>query len=125
MSSSVIISLSSPGQPVIPPRYPAQAARTLIPIRGAPAPHLTQIKAAPRGAAYASSCISESPTEDPMTHLARILYTLISTSLAGTFIVVALVVGWDTLNPILIAAALGFVAALPVTFLVNRALTTA
>jgi hypothetical protein len=59
-----------------------------------------------------------------MTYLARILYTLISTSLAGTFIVVALVAGWDTLNPILIAAAAGFVAALPVTFFVNRALAT-
>jgi len=58
-----------------------------------------------------------------MSHLARILYTLISTSLAGTFIVVALVAGWDTLTPILIAAGAGFVAGLPATYLVNKALT--
>ncbi len=57
-----------------------------------------------------------------MIRLASILYTLISTSLAGTAVIAVLVAGYDTLLPILIAAALGFVAALPVAWLVARRL---
>ncbi|MEN9061967.1 MULTISPECIES: CTP synthetase [Ponticoccus] len=57
-----------------------------------------------------------------MLRLAGILYTLISTSLAGTAVIAVLVAGYDTLLPILIAAALGFVAALPVAWLVARRL---
>lgn len=55
-----------------------------------------------------------------MMRLASILYSLISTTLAGSFIVVSLVAGYTTLNPILIAAALGFVLALPVSWLIAR-----
>ncbi|MBN7784651.1 hypothetical protein JYP51_06955 [Ponticoccus gilvus] len=57
-----------------------------------------------------------------MIRLASILYTLISTSLAGTAVIAVLVAGYDTLLPILIAATLGFVAALPVAWLVARRL---
>ena len=49
-----------------------------------------------------------------MLRLAMMLYSLIGTTLAGSAVVVALVIGQDTLRPILIAAALGFIAALPV-----------
>jgi predicted PurR-regulated permease PerM len=38
----------------------------------------------------------------------------------GTALVVALTMGMDTLTPILIAAALGFVLAIPVSWLVAR-----
>ncbi len=55
-----------------------------------------------------------------MLRLASVLYSLISTTLAGTFVVAALVMGQDTLQPIVIAAALGFAAALPVTWLVAK-----
>lgn len=55
-----------------------------------------------------------------MMRLASILYSLISTTLAGSFIVVSLVAGYTTLNPILIAAALGLVLALPVSWLIAR-----
>jgi hypothetical protein len=57
-----------------------------------------------------------------MFRLASILYSLISTTLAGSFIIVALVSGYDTLIPILIAAAAGFVVSLPVAWLVAREL---
>ncbi|NIY72311.1 CTP synthetase [Marivivens donghaensis] len=57
-----------------------------------------------------------------MLRLASVLYSLISTTLAGTFVVAALVMGQDALQPIVIAAALGFVAALPVTWLVAKAM---
>jgi predicted PurR-regulated permease PerM len=55
-----------------------------------------------------------------MTRLTLILFSIISTSLMGTGIVVALTMGMDTLTPILIAAALGFVLAIPVSWLVAR-----
>ena len=58
-----------------------------------------------------------------MFRLASMLYSLIGTTLAGSAVVVALVIGQDTLVPIVSAAALGFVAALPVTYLVARKLT--
>jgi predicted PurR-regulated permease PerM len=55
-----------------------------------------------------------------MTRLTPILFSMISTSLMGTALVVALTMGMDTLTPILIAAALGFVLAIPVSWLVAR-----
>ena len=57
-----------------------------------------------------------------MLRLASLLYSLISTSLAGTFIIVALVTGYDTLNPIIMAALAGFVVAAPVSWVVARQL---
>ncbi|MCL7409201.1 CTP synthetase [Marivivens donghaensis] len=60
-----------------------------------------------------------------MLRLASILYSLIGTTLAGSLVVAALTMGYDTLNPILIAAGVGFVAALPVTWLVAKAIQNA
>lgn len=53
-----------------------------------------------------------------MFGLAGILYSLISTTLAGSAIVVSLVLGYDTLVPLLIAAGIGFAAALPASLIV-------
>jgi predicted PurR-regulated permease PerM len=55
-----------------------------------------------------------------MTRLTLVLFSMISTSLMGTALVIALTMGMDTLTPILIAAALGFVLAIPVSWLVAR-----
>lgn len=57
-----------------------------------------------------------------MMRLASILYSLISTTLAGSFIVISLVAGYTTLQPILAAAVGGFVLALPVSWGVARQL---
>lgn len=57
-----------------------------------------------------------------MFRLASLLYSIISTTLAGTLIIAALVTGYDTLIPILIAAAAGFVLALPVAYGIAKAL---
>ncbi|GGA97923.1 CTP synthetase [Allosediminivita pacifica] len=57
-----------------------------------------------------------------MLRLAGILYSLIATTLAGSAVIAVLVAGYDTLVPILIAAAVGFLAALPVSWMVARAL---
>ncbi|MBT9247612.1 CTP synthetase [Gemmobacter fulvus] len=57
-----------------------------------------------------------------MTRLMMVIFSMASTTLMGVGIVVALTTGHDTLQPILLAAALGFVAAVPVSWLVARAL---
>ena len=55
-----------------------------------------------------------------MFGLAGILYSLISTTLAGSAIVVSLVLGYDTLVPLLIAAGIGFAAALPTSLIAAK-----
>lgn len=57
-----------------------------------------------------------------MFRLASLLYSLIGTTLAGSFIVVALVAGFDDLAGVVAAAALGGLAGLPVSYLVARKL---
>ncbi len=58
-----------------------------------------------------------------MFRLAAILHLFIGSTLAGSAVVATLVLGHDTLYPILIAAAVGFLASFPVTLLVARKLT--
>jgi predicted PurR-regulated permease PerM len=55
-----------------------------------------------------------------MLRLASILYSLIGTTVAGTLVIAALTMGYDTLQPILVAAAAGAVLAVPVTWLVAK-----
>ena len=57
-----------------------------------------------------------------MIRLAMLLFSLISTTLMGTAIVVVLVIGYGTLQPIILAAALGFVVAMPVSWIIARSL---
>lgn len=57
-----------------------------------------------------------------MTRLMAVLFSIISTSLMGVGVIVALTTGNDTLQPILIGAAIGFVAAIPVSWLVAKQL---
>ena len=59
-----------------------------------------------------------------MLRLASILYSLIATTLAGSFIIAVLTMGYGTLQPILLAAAGGAVAALPVSYLVAKKITS-
>lgn len=55
-----------------------------------------------------------------MTRLMLILFSIISTSMMGAAIVVALTIGLDTLQPILAAAAAGFVLAIPASWIVAK-----
>lgn len=55
-----------------------------------------------------------------MLRLALILYALIGTTLAGSAMVVALTMGYDTTNPVIISAAIGAVVAIPVSWLVAK-----
>lgn len=58
-----------------------------------------------------------------MRNLAFFFYSLIATTLAGVCVVVALVAGFTTMIPLLAAAGLGALLAIPLTVLVARALT--
>ena len=55
-----------------------------------------------------------------MARLTMILFSMISTAMMGSFIIASLTMGYTTLNPILIAAAAGFVLAMPVSWYVAR-----
>lgn len=55
-----------------------------------------------------------------MTRLMLTLFSMIATTLMGVFIVAALTLGHVATQPILIAAAAGFVLAIPVSWLVAR-----
>ena len=55
-----------------------------------------------------------------MTRLMLILFSIISTSMMGAAIVIALTMGLDTLQPILAAEAAGFVLAIPASWIVAK-----
>ncbi|MCQ0092843.1 CTP synthetase [Roseovarius sp. M141] len=57
-----------------------------------------------------------------MWRLAGILHLFIGSTLAGSGVIAALVMGYDDMSGILIAAALGFVVSFPVTWLIARQL---
>ena len=57
-----------------------------------------------------------------MMRLASILYSLISTTVAGTLVIAALTMGYYTLMPILTAEVIGFVVSLPVAYFVAKAI---
>ena len=50
------------------------------------------------------------------------LYSIIGTTMAGILIIAALTAGYDTLVPIIIAAGIGAVAGLPISYLVAQAI---
>lgn len=55
-----------------------------------------------------------------MYRLAFIIHLFVGSTLAGSAMVAALVMGHDTLNPLLIAALVGFLAAFPVTWVITK-----
>lgn len=58
-----------------------------------------------------------------MIRLTLLLFTFIGATLAGSAMVAALTMGYDTLVPLVVAAAIGFVAAVPVAWYVARKLS--
>ena len=58
-----------------------------------------------------------------MFRLALILYAMIGTSLAGILMVAALTAGYDTTQPVVISALIGFVIGLPVSWFVAKAIS--
>ncbi|MBP9950650.1 MAG: CTP synthetase [Cypionkella sp.] len=58
-----------------------------------------------------------------MTRLMMILFSMISTTLMGIGVIIALTTGYDTLRPILMAVAAGFALSIPVSYFVAKAIT--
>lgn len=58
-----------------------------------------------------------------MIRLAAVIYALTGPTLAGILIVAALATGLDTLRPILIAAGVGFVVAVPLAYVIAKELS--
>jgi hypothetical protein len=52
--------------------------------------------------------------------LMMILYSVIGTAMAGVGVIAVLTMGYDTLQPILVAAAAGALVGLPASWLVAR-----
>ncbi|WP_050526724.1 hypothetical protein [Pseudorhodobacter aquimaris] len=59
-----------------------------------------------------------------MTRLMMILFSIISTTLMGVGMIAALTMGYDTLNPLLVAIAIGFVAAFPASWFIAKQITS-
>ena len=57
-----------------------------------------------------------------MLRLASILYFIIGPSVAGACVIAALVTGYDTLQPILLAAGVGAIIAVPLSYVIASAL---
>ena len=55
-----------------------------------------------------------------MLQMAAIFHIFIGSTLAGVFVIAALILGYGTLTPILIAAGVGFVVSFPVTWIVAK-----
>lgn len=55
-----------------------------------------------------------------MLRLTLLMFSIISTALMGSAVIIALTIGQDTLIPILVAAAAGFLLAIPVSWFVAR-----
>lgn len=58
-----------------------------------------------------------------MLRLASMLYSIIGSTLAGSFVVIALVTGFTTALPLIVAGAIGFIAGLPVSWVVAQQIT--
>ncbi|NOR61825.1 MAG: CTP synthetase [Rhodobacteraceae bacterium] len=57
-----------------------------------------------------------------MLRIASLIYTVASSTLMGIFIVIALTAGYDTLRYVVIAAAVGAVVAIPVSYYIAKAI---
>ena len=58
-----------------------------------------------------------------MIRLASVLYSIIATTLAGSGVIAVLVMGYVTTPAILMAAAVGALLALPISYMVARKIT--
>ncbi len=57
-----------------------------------------------------------------MSYVAMLLFTIVSAVLMGSFMVAALVMGFDTAKPVIISVVLGFVVAMPISWILAQKL---
>ena len=58
-----------------------------------------------------------------MFRLASMLYAIIGTSLAGALVIVVLTMGYASVMPIVVAAAIGAILAMPASYLLAKTIT--
>ncbi|WP_299028125.1 hypothetical protein [uncultured Sulfitobacter sp.] len=58
-----------------------------------------------------------------MIRLASILYSIVATSLSGTGVIAVLVMGYASVSAIVMAAAVGAILALPVSYMLAHKIT--
>lgn len=57
--------------------------------------------------------------------LASVLYSIVSTVMMGVLMVIALIAGYDDATGVIVAVLLGLILALPITYMVTKALLAA
>ncbi len=57
-----------------------------------------------------------------MLKIASLIYTIASATVMGIFIIIALVSGYDTMQYVVIAAVAGAIIAMPVSYLIAKAI---
>lgn len=55
-----------------------------------------------------------------MIRLALVIFAMVATSLMGSFVVLFLALGYDTSKPIILAAVIGFILAIPVSKIIAK-----
>ena len=58
-----------------------------------------------------------------MLPLFLIIHIFVGATIAGSAVIIALATGFDTLQPLLVAAALGFLVAIPASWIVTKKIT--
>ena len=59
-----------------------------------------------------------------MLRLAFIVHLFVGATLAGSAIILALTTGWDTAQPLIIAALLGWLVSLPISWVLAKKIST-
>lgn len=57
-----------------------------------------------------------------MLKLASVIYAVAGSTLAGTFMIIALVMGYDDAQGVVISVAIGFAVGLPVSWIITKKL---
>lgn len=60
-----------------------------------------------------------------MTRLFMLIYSIVGVTLAGIAVVIALTIGQDTLQPIIVSAALGAILGIAASWMITRRLIAA
>jgi preprotein translocase subunit SecF len=80
---------------------------------------LIRIKAEARGPVHGMT-MRQPAAENAMLSLMMTLFSMIATTTMGIAVVIALTMGLDTWQPLVIAAVIGFLVAVPVSWLVAK-----
>ena len=58
-----------------------------------------------------------------MSRIALLIFAMVATAMMGTIIVISLAMGYDTAKPIITSAVIGFVLAIPTSYIIANKLS--